>query len=962
VHINRSITASDAEIVSNNKEAFLPAFQKALDENPDLAYARILCPRQLETNVAYHAFLVPSFETGRQAGLGVPLDPNIGANQPAWEEETPEGLELPYYHRWYFRTGTVGDFEYLVRLLEVKPVDKSVGVRDMDLTYPGSNLPGLDDPALGGILKLGGALRPPRKLLEEILSKEELEEYNRYEEWYKPYPHPFQKALASFINLSSDYSKQSALEANQNSKLGSKENDPENDPKHDPDPMITPPLYGRWHALTDRLLTQENGIDIPNNFNWLHQLNLDPRFRVAAGFGTQVIQKKQEEYMNAAWEQLGDVIEANRRMRQAQLSKEIVWIWYERHLKRLNDLSPEKALVFTTPMQRRVVTDGSTVHQHFRESVIPPSLTSTAMRRVLRPGGRLMRSTKAKVQSTPSDPFRGNILSRINQGELKATLPKLTPLGLPTLEKVSDNLTKTVSSGSFSFLADVLRRFPWLVFVPLGLIVIVALLTLIFSFTVVVVPVGLAIIAGLYKVFQYLSRVQQKWNAIDSIRPDKQTPDSVDRLVRSPDFRLVNYGDQFQPKIGGSDSAVASRFKSSLKDVNLILNKSIEIGLEPHLKSLDLSHMSSVVQEAINPESTIPIRILHSIRLPKRIAENQNGPFQEAWAYPEFDTPMYKPLIEISSDLFLPNIQRIEMNSITLLETNQKFIEAYMVGLNHEFARELLWREYLTDQRGSYFRQFWDVSSFLNTDPQQNPNDVRENLRDIPPIHRWSAASQLGEHDQRQQTRKGKEEVVLVIRGELLKKYPTAVIYAHRAKWHTDDSGSVDKSKARLLDPPYEELGENPSRDKIRTPLYEAKIEPDIYFFGFDLTAEDIIGESGDHPDDPGWFFIVKERPGEPRFGLDVDQQTEINVWNDFSWKDVLPPGTEDHFLKFDSSFLLVEPDANSPKRDQYKEDSSGGDEKVSWDANTNSAEAAYILFQTPVLIAIHGAELLKKV
>ncbi|MFT3901538.1 MAG: hypothetical protein QM727_00020 [Niabella sp.] len=26
------------------------------------------------------------------------------------------------------------------------------------------------------------------------------------------------------------------------------------------------------------------------------------------------------------------------------------------------------------------------------------------------------------------------------------------------------------------------------------------------------------------------------------------------------------------------------------------------------------------------------------------------------------------------------------------METNQKFIESYMVGLNHEFSRELLWR------------------------------------------------------------------------------------------------------------------------------------------------------------------------------------------------------------------------------------------------------------------------------
>ena len=44
-----------------------------------------------------------------------------------------------------------------------------------------------------------------------------------------------------------------------------------------------------------------------------------------------------------------------------------------------------------------------------------------------------------------------------------------------------------------------------------------------------------------------------------------------------------------------------------------------------------------------------------------------------------------------------------------------------MVGLNHEFARELLWREYPTDQRGSYFRQFWDVRGFLDEPSGSTP-------------------------------------------------------------------------------------------------------------------------------------------------------------------------------------------------------------------------------------------------
>jgi len=47
-----------------------------------------------------------------------------------------------------------------------------------------------------------------------------------------------------------------------------------------------------------------------------------------------------------------------------------------------------------------------------------------------------------------------------------------------------------------------------------------------------------------------------------------------------------------------------------------------------------------------------------------------------------------------------------------------------MVGLNHEFAPEFLWREYPTDQRGSYYRQLWDVSSYLDTtetEPEKLP-------------------------------------------------------------------------------------------------------------------------------------------------------------------------------------------------------------------------------------------------
>ena len=47
------------------------------------------------------------------------------------------------------------------------------------------------------------------------------------------------------------------------------------------------------------------------------------------------------------------------------------------------------------------------------------------------------------------------------------------------------------------------------------------------------------------------------------------------------------------------------------------------------------------------------------------------------------------------------------------------------------WARELLWREYPTDMRGSYFRQFWEVKGVSNPD---TPGDA-EQLKDITKLH-----------------------------------------------------------------------------------------------------------------------------------------------------------------------------------------------------------------------------------
>lgn len=951
VHVNRNIAGTGDNPVSTNEAAFIAQFKNTLNENPDLAYSRIISPRKLAANTGYHAFLIPTFESGRLAGVG--HDPTaisgFDANSIAWSEYTGqlEAKSFPYYYRWYFRTSTVGDFEYLVRLLKPKVADSRVGRRDIDVQKPGSNIDGITDARLKGILRLGGALQVPTACLDSV----EAAEYTNYNKWVDTYPHPFQQQLAAFVNLADEYSSKSTVDAHADSGLNLEDETPD-----DPDPLITPPLYGRWHALTSRLLTAADGTALANNQNWVHELNLDPRWRTPANFGTHVIQDKQEQYMDAAWGQVGDVLEANRRLRWAQLASFAAKIWYQKNIVPKAGVAIEKYLRLTTPLQKRIITEGKTVFHTMKTSMVPQALLSAPLRRILRPRGRFVSQLKFDTR-IHSD----NLIERVNAGEVTPAPDRVVPDELVTLNEVSDAVKPASAPQA---LLDLLARFPWLQYLlPLLLFVIVFLLLLFAGLGFFAgIAVGAAAGFGLYKT---LHSWLEELKAANSILPEQQLPANVNELPASPDFRVTELGDTFVPQAGAVDSAEATRFKTAMRGNYDFVQRSAAAGQSPIYTPLNVSKVVSDIVLNINPAVTIPRYVLGHIKIPLRITNGLTNAvsetFVEAMAYPEIDTPMYKPLIDISNEHFVPNINLIEPNSITLLETNQRFIEAYMAGLNHEFARELLWREYPTDQRGSYFRQFWDVSGYLNKDGL-SADALREKLRDIPPLHRWSRSSELGDHDHRQQGGTKKEEIVLVIRGELLKKYPTAVIYAHRAKWATDDDGKRVLTQPRLFDD-TEAL-----EVVIKTPLYEAKVEPDIYFFGFDLDVIEAKGDSGENETDKaGWFFVIKERPGEPRFGLDIPGPASdftvstLPTWNALAWSHVMPDVIDGDCLAISGTRTIsVNPPASPPAGDHMEEEQQQlEDSHLQWKSTINAAELAYILYQVPVLIGVHASELL---
>jgi hypothetical protein len=947
VHVNRDLAGSETEITSTNMNAVLPKLDGVLKNDPDVAYSRILCPRRLKPNAAYHAFVIPSFESGRKAGLGEEVV-SAFASESAWGRH-PDQTQFPYYHRWFFRTGTLGDFEYLVRLLKPKPADDRVGRRDMDLQSPGWNIPGLDpDEPLGGILRLGGALRVPLEVIRDV------DDFNKYEHWADAgYPQPIQTATARFLDLADDYQKPAP-----NPQII-----PDPDNALDPDPLITPPLYGRWHAAVDRLLTDANGAAVPNVHNWIHELNLDPRFRVPAGFGTTVVQQHQEEYMNVAWQQIGDVLQANRLIRFAQLMGETLWQWHTRSFQPLL-MRPDKLMMLTAPVEKRIVVQNATIAHRLKMSRVPPVAVSAQMRKITRPRSRAITRLPFAAQNLAPQALVG----RLNEGALRPAPPKVTPAGIRTEQVLAEQVQPALTP---RWLADLLRRYPWL---PNATVVAAVALLVLAS---LVAPAWLVLIAGvlvglpLVRFYRQMAEIQRQLAQPQIFADGAQTPAIVSQAPKSPDFRISDPGETYRPTIGASDSPEAVRFKAAVKDMYAVDVAARAAAYVPPKQALDLGLIARETLASLHPDRSVPRLVLDRILLPERF-RNRFDParIDEVMNYPRFDLPMYKPLVDLSKEYFLPNINLIEPDSITLLETNQKFIESYMVGINHEMARELLWREYPTDQRGSYFRQFWDVSAYL-PEAGADLEQLKEKLRDIPELHRWTAASALGDHDNREVGGTKEEEVVLVIRGELLKKYPTAVIYAQRAKWRMKPNPNgpgevIDNTKERDLADIPAGLEDSPPRTIVKTPLYSAKVDPDIYFFGFDLTAAVAKGSDGSHPGDedkPGWFFVLKERPGEPRFGLDVGGPNAVkHTWNDLAWEDAAPGVPEGGFLQITSATApigLTKPTDTTQAEFEEELEQYNDDNQVVWRQDADAADLAYVLYQVPVMVAVHGSEML---
>jgi len=69
-------------------------------------------------------------------------------------------------------------------------------------------------------------------------------------------------------------------------------------------PAVGPPVYGQL-AVGEAATAANLPTSAPP---WVRSINLDPRLRVAAGLGAQIVQRNQDRYLEEAWRQVGDVM------------------------------------------------------------------------------------------------------------------------------------------------------------------------------------------------------------------------------------------------------------------------------------------------------------------------------------------------------------------------------------------------------------------------------------------------------------------------------------------------------------------------------------------------------------------------------------------------------------------------------------------------------------------------------
>ena len=223
---------------------------------------------------------------------------------------------------------------------------------------------------------------------------------------------------------------------------------------------------------------------------------------------------------------------------------------------------------------------------------------------------------------------------------------------------------------------------------------------------------------------------------------------------------------------------------------------------------------------------------------------------------PRFAEPLLTRLLDLpgGGELLLPGVRDVAPNSVRLLEVNEAWVAAFLVGANHAWVRAALWNEFPLDVRATAFATFWPHPD--------GSEDLGEDLAG------WLLDDALDAHVGSAGT-----TTVLLVRGDVVRLHPETEFFLLEPD-----------ARGRLLD----STGALPAA-RTTWPEVRLRLDDETLFVMFDADPATARDE--------GWFVGVQEPPTGPRFGLDALDGTfggrPATSWAELTWGDLVSSAAE---------------------------------------------------------------------